>query len=111
MKIYLPAYMCVLLQGDESPVEIGKFSNVQDGCTVGGMLTDNPSRHPTRIGNNVTIGHSATLVGCTVEDECLVGMGATVMHGAKVCCPFDAMAVVSLGWHPSFRFVNKKTLA
>ncbi|GMH40300.1 hypothetical protein BSKO_08204 [Bryopsis sp. KO-2023] len=73
-----------VVRGDDSPVEIGSNSNVQDGCTVGGIITEYPQRLPTKIGDNVTVGHGATLSGCTVEDECLIGMGSTLMPGSKV---------------------------
>eukprot|EP00803_Ostreobium_quekettii_P010292 evm.model.scf_1207.6 EVM.evm.TU.scf_1207.6 scf_1207:34568-36963(-) len=76
-------YGCII-RGDENPVEIGNCTNIQDGSTVGGMVTESPIKSPTKIGNNVTVGHGATLVGCTIEDECLVGMGATLLHGSKM---------------------------
>jgi carbonic anhydrase/acetyltransferase-like protein (isoleucine patch superfamily) len=40
--------------------------------------------HPTTIGDNVTIGHAAVLHGCTIEDQCLIGMGAIVLNGVRV---------------------------
>ena len=48
---------------------------------VGVGLTGTSDKMATVIGKNVTVGHKATLSGCTVEDECLIGMGAIVRHG------------------------------
>lgn len=77
-------YNCVV-RGDAAPVVIGKGSNVQDGSTIGTAFSGvNQSQKPVIIGENVTIGHAATLRGCTVEDLALVGMGACVLEGAVV---------------------------
>lgn len=70
--------------GDESAVEVGAGSNIQDGATVGVALTDATDRMATVIGKNVTIGHKASLSGCIIEDECLIGMGAVVRHGVRM---------------------------
>jgi carbonic anhydrase/acetyltransferase-like protein (isoleucine patch superfamily) len=40
--------------------------------------------HPTSIGDNVTVGHAAVVHGCTIEDQCLIGMGAILLNGAHV---------------------------
>jgi carbonic anhydrase/acetyltransferase-like protein (isoleucine patch superfamily) len=40
--------------------------------------------HPTTVGDNVTVGHGALLHGCTIEDRCLIGMGAILMNGAHI---------------------------
>ena len=72
--------------GDDGPVTIGANSNLQDGVTVlpgNGQVGGHPL--PTTIGQDVTIGHGATLLGATLEDETLVGMGATLLSGVKVC--------------------------
>lgn len=74
-----------IVRGDAAPVIIGAGSNVQDGATIGTALTGTGQDElAVRIGENVTIGHAATLRGCTVEDEALVGMGACVLQGATV---------------------------
>ena len=70
--------------GDESKVEVGDGTNVQDGAIVGVGLTDSADKMATMIGKNVTIGHRATLSGCTIEDGCLIGMGAVVRHGVRM---------------------------
>lgn len=75
-----------VVRGDVAPIRIGARSNVQDLCVVhctrGGP--DGAGRHATTIGDDVTVGHSVTLHGCTVKDRVLVGMAATVMDGAIV---------------------------
>ena len=82
----------VLLSGDAAPVSIGSNSNLQDGVVISSGPTDPSSFSAgTSIGNNVTVGHAATLAGVTLEDECLIGMGATLHQGVKVvpalpCC-------------------------
>lgn len=68
-----------VLRGDNEPVSIGWRSNVQD-CAV--LHTD--TGFALSVGTNCTIGHSAILHGCTIADECLIGMGATVMNGARI---------------------------
>ena len=65
---------------------IGARTSVQDGCVL--HITHagpfNPDGWPLEIGCDVTIGHNATLHGCTIGDRVLVGMGATIMDGAVV---------------------------
>jgi len=68
-----------VLRGDINYIEIGEGSNIQDGCI--GHLADDM---PTRVGRLVTVGHRAILHACTVEDECLIGMGATILDGAVI---------------------------
>ena len=72
-------YNCVV-RGDVHYIKIGKMTNIQD-CS---MLHVTNGRFPLNIGNKVTIGHSVTLHGCTLEDLCLIGMGAIVLDGAVV---------------------------
>jgi carbonic anhydrase/acetyltransferase-like protein (isoleucine patch superfamily) len=73
-------WMCVVIRGDVNWIRIGKRSNVQDGTIVHVMT----KTHPTTIGDNVTIGHGAIVHGCTIEDQCLIGMGAILLNGATV---------------------------
>lgn len=68
-----------VLRADLETIEIGEGSNIQDNCA----LHVDPS-HPLRIGAGVSVGHNATLHGCTVEDDVLVGMGATVLNDAVI---------------------------
>ena len=44
-----------------------------------------PRVHPTAIGDNVTVGHAALLHGCTIENQCLIGMGAILLNGSHIC--------------------------
>jgi carbonic anhydrase/acetyltransferase-like protein (isoleucine patch superfamily) len=75
-----------VIRGDMHAIRIGCRSSVQDGCVL--HITHagpyNPDGWPLHIGDEVTIGHHATLHGCTLGDRVLVGMGATVMDGAVV---------------------------
>lgn len=71
-------YGCVL-RGDGGSIRIGARSNVQDNCTMHADPTA-----PTVIGEDVTIGHMALVHGCRVEDECLIGMMATLLSGSRV---------------------------
>ncbi len=68
-----------VLRGDINFIEIGEGSNIQDGAIV--HLAEDL---PVRVGKLVTVGHRAILHACIVEDECLIGMGATVLDGAVV---------------------------
>lgn len=67
------------LRAEEEPITIGDDSNVQDSCS---LHVDHGS--PLKIGARVSIGHNAVVHGCTVEDDVLIGMHATVMNGAVI---------------------------
>ncbi len=71
-------YGCVL-RGDINTIEVGEGTNIQDLTMV--HLADD---HGVKIGRHTTIGHSAIIHACTIGDECLVGMGATVLDGAVI---------------------------
>ena len=68
-----------VLRADCDAISVGTRSNVQDGC----VLHADPGV-PLSVGSEVTIGHNATLHGCTIEDLVLIGMGAVVLNGARV---------------------------
>ncbi|GGX99806.1 gamma carbonic anhydrase family protein [Streptomyces minutiscleroticus] len=68
-----------VLRSECEPIVVGAGSNVQDNCT----LHVDPG-FPVRIGERVSIGHNAVVHGATVEDDCLIGMGATVLNGAVI---------------------------
>ncbi|APX88569.1 gamma carbonic anhydrase family protein [Brevirhabdus pacifica] len=84
----------VTLRGDNEDIVVGEGTNIQDHCV---LHTD--MGYPLTIGRNCTVGHKATLHGCTIGDETLVGMGAMVMNGAKVGrnCLIGAGALVTEG--------------
>jgi carbonic anhydrase/acetyltransferase-like protein (isoleucine patch superfamily) len=73
-------WMCVVMRGDVNRIRIGPRSNVQDGTIVHVMK----DTHPTTIGADVTIGHAAVVHGCTIEDRCLIGMGAILLNGVTI---------------------------
>jgi carbonic anhydrase/acetyltransferase-like protein (isoleucine patch superfamily) len=68
-----------VLRGDNEPIHLENGSNIQDGCVI---HTD--PGFPVQIGENVTIGHNATVHGCSIGANSLVGMGATILNGASV---------------------------
>lgn len=76
----------VAIRGDMHRIRVGARTSVQDGCVL--HITHagpfNPEGWPLTIGCDVTIGHNATLHGCTIGDRVLVGMGAIIMDGATV---------------------------
>ncbi len=69
-----------VVRGDVFHIRIGARSNLQDNCVV--HVRRNSL--PCLIGNQVTVGHGAILHACTIDDLCLVGMGAVVMDGARI---------------------------
>ena len=73
-------WMTVVMRGDVHHIRVGRRSNIQDGTVVHVMN----QTHPTTIGDNVTVGHAALLHGCTVDDRCLIGMGAILLNGAHI---------------------------
>jgi carbonic anhydrase/acetyltransferase-like protein (isoleucine patch superfamily) len=73
-------WMCVVIRGDVNWIRIGRRTNIQDGSVVHGML----GTHPISVGDNVSIGHGALIHGCTIEDRCLIGMGAILLNGSRV---------------------------
>ena len=84
----------VTLRGDNELIEVGFGSNVQENSV---LHTD--IGFPLIIGANCTIGHQATLHGCTIGDQSLIGMGAKVLNGAKIGrnCLIGAGALVTEG--------------
>jgi len=79
---------CVI-RGDVNIIRIGSRTNIQDGTVI------HVTRHtgPTLIGDGVTIGHAVLLHACVLEDNCFIGMRATVMDGAVV----ESGAMVAAG--------------
>jgi carbonic anhydrase/acetyltransferase-like protein (isoleucine patch superfamily) len=73
-------WMNAVVRGDVNSIRIGARSNVQDCAVLHGM------RHlyPVIVGEMVTIGHNATVHGCTLEDAVLIGIGAVVLNDARI---------------------------
>ncbi|MDR1190773.1 MAG: gamma carbonic anhydrase family protein [Verrucomicrobiales bacterium] len=86
-------YHCVL-RGDINSINIGEGSNVQDGTII--HLSD---EYGVEVGNYTTIGHRAMIHGCKIGDECLIGMGATILDGVEIGnhCIIGACALVTKG--------------
>lgn len=68
-----------VLRGDAERISVGAQANIQDNCT----LHADPG-FPVTIGERVSVGHNAVVHGATVGDDCLIGMGATVLNGAVI---------------------------
>ncbi|MDO6589526.1 gamma carbonic anhydrase family protein [Loktanella sp. D2R18] len=83
-----------VLRGDNERITIGAGSNVQENCV---MHTD--MGYPLTIGAGCTIGHKAMLHGCTIGEDSLIGMGATVLNGAVIGkgCLIGAGALITEG--------------
>ena len=73
-------WMNVVIRGDVNHIRIGKRTNIQDLTMVHVMR----ETHPTIIGDEVTVGHSAVVHGTTIEDRVLIGMGAVLLNGVHV---------------------------
>ena len=73
-------WMNAVLRGDVHSIRVGHYSNIQDCCVLHGMK----DQYGVSVGDYVTVGHSVTLHGCTVEDRCLIGMGAIILNGAQI---------------------------
>lgn len=78
-----------VIRGDVHYIRMGNRVNVQDGAVIHCTY----QKHPTNIGNNVSIGHNAIVHGCTVHDNVLIGMGAIVMDR----CVVNSNAIVAAG--------------
>jgi carbonic anhydrase/acetyltransferase-like protein (isoleucine patch superfamily) len=68
-----------VIRGDENSIVIGDGSNIQDCCIIHA-----DAEHPAEIGKNVTLGHAAMIHGATILDDCLIGIHATVLNGARI---------------------------
>ncbi len=73
-------WMNVVIRGDVHHIRIGARTNIQD-LTLIHVMRD---AHPTVIGDEVTVGHSAVIHGTTIEDRVLIGMGAVLLNGVHV---------------------------
>jgi len=83
-----------VIRADNTPIVVGEESNVQDGS-----IGHSDPGCPLIIGARVTIGHQAVLHGCTIADDCLVGMGAKILNGAMLEpeCLVGAGALITEG--------------
>ena len=83
-----------VIRADNTPIVLGEESNFQDGA-----IGHSDPGAPLTIGARVTVGHQAILHGCTVADDCLVGMGARVLNGAFLGpeCLVGANALITEG--------------
>lgn len=68
-----------VIRGDYGVISIGDRSNIQDGSVV-----HVDEQYPTVVGDDVTVGHRCIIHGCIIEDRVIVGMGSTIMNGAKI---------------------------
>jgi carbonic anhydrase/acetyltransferase-like protein (isoleucine patch superfamily) len=71
---------CAVLRGDYNAIRIGARTSVQDGC----VLHIESGQYALSVGSNVTVGHRVVLHGCTVESDCLIGMGSILLNGCKI---------------------------
>jgi carbonic anhydrase/acetyltransferase-like protein (isoleucine patch superfamily) len=83
-----------VIRADNTPIVVGEESNIQDGS-----VCHSDAGFPLTIGARVTVGHQAILHGCTVADDCLIGMGARILNGAVVEpeCIVGAGALITEG--------------
>lgn len=73
-------WMNVVIRGDINSIRIGSRTNIQDLSLVHVMS----QTHPVSIGDSVTIGHGVNIHGCTVENRCLIGIGAILLNGCRI---------------------------
>ena len=71
---------CSVVRGDVHYIRIGARTNIQDGSVLHVMRDE----WPLILGDDVTVGHSVTLHGCTIESRCLIGMGAVILNGVTI---------------------------
>lgn len=83
-----------VIRADNTPILIGEETNIQDGA-----VGHSDPGAPLRIGDRVTIGHQAIVHGCTIADDCLIGMGARILNGARLApeCLVGAGALITEG--------------
>ena len=83
-----------VIRADNTPIKVGADSNIQDGA-----IGHSDPGAPLTIGARVTVGHQAILHGCTIADDCLIGMGARILNGALLGteCLVGAGALITEG--------------
>lgn len=78
-----------VIRGDVNYIRMGDRVNIQDGAVIHCTF----EKHPTFIGNKVSVGHNAIVHGCTIHDNVLIGMGAIVMDG----CIVESNTIIAAG--------------
>ncbi|MFO7990858.1 MAG: gamma carbonic anhydrase family protein [Thermoplasmata archaeon] len=83
-----------VIRGDQNVIEIGEGSNIQDNVVI-----HVDGENSTHIGEDVSVGHSAVIHGCTIGDNTIIGMNASILNGAVIGkgCIIAANAVVTSG--------------
>jgi carbonic anhydrase/acetyltransferase-like protein (isoleucine patch superfamily) len=93
-----------IVRADVHYIRIGAQTNIQDQC----ILHVTGGSHPLNVGNRITVGHRAIIHGCTVEEGCLIGMGAVLLDG----CHVGGEAIVAAGSVVSEgKYIPPRTLA
>ena len=82
-------WYAAVIRGDVNYIRLGNKVNVQDGVVIHGTY----KKSPTTIGNNVSIAHNATVHGCTIHDNVLIGMNAVILDDAVV----ESNSIVAAG--------------
>ncbi|MCX7546767.1 gamma carbonic anhydrase family protein [Xanthomarina sp. F1114] len=82
-------WFSAVIRGDVHYIKMGNKVNVQDGAVIHATY----QKHPTNIGNNVSIGHNAIVHGCTLQDNVLIGMGSIVMDN----CVVESNSIIAAG--------------
>jgi carbonic anhydrase/acetyltransferase-like protein (isoleucine patch superfamily) len=83
-----------VIRADNTPILVGEDSNIQDGA-----IGHSDPGFPLTVGARVTVGHQAILHGCTIADDCLIGMAARILNGAVIGseCIVGAGALITEG--------------
>lgn len=68
-----------VVRADTNEITIGKSTNIQDNCTI-----HSDGDFPVKLGDGITIGHNCIIHGCSIKDNCLIGMGSTILNGAEI---------------------------
>lgn len=92
LRTHSSVWFNAVLRGDNECIDVGERSNIQDGSV---LHTD--AGFPLTIGKQVTVGHKVMLHGCTIGDNCLIGIGSTILNGAVIAenCMVGAHALVT----------------
>src|SRR3982751_7137117 len=87
-------WLAAVVRADNTPIVVGDDSNIQDGA-----IGHSDPGFPLTIGARVTVGHQAILHGCTIADDCLIGMGARILNAAVLEpeCLVGAGALITEG--------------